>query len=183
MEEPQLHDELVVDPNEVFPDLGEHLPVQNLDGDVGGDQRQRHRGRSVTPDPAMDVGGEGDGGVDPGVDVHSNADESDGDRNGDFLNELPDPPLDDLVPDDQALQNALNQTAFQNRTLRREREQVNSDRQSNMADSSSRVVVTPQVCGVMSPLQTLSSAAQADSSSSSSSEEEQKKMKRNRRRR
>ena len=46
--------------------------------------------REGTPDPVVDAGGE----------------------EGELLNELPDPPLDDLVLDNQAYQNALQQTAF-----------------------------------------------------------------------
>ena len=67
----QLQDELVVDPNEVFPDLGMNLPVQLLREGWDANQRQR----SETPDPARDAGGEENAKVGRGVGHHSDVEE------------------------------------------------------------------------------------------------------------
>ena len=162
--------EMVVDPNEVFPELGENLPVpvevETRDGSVANTERRRE----TTPDPVSDAGGEGSHGV-GNRPTHSEGEESDATtaRYGSIIDELPDPPLDELVQDDQTYQRALKQTALSdNNNL----SVLSGSSRSKMADNDGRVTVTPQVCGVMTPL---SCDADADSDSSSSSSEEEKK--------
>ena len=102
-------EELVVDPNEVFPDLGDNQPVEDPEPVENAGQGD------MTPDPASDAGGETSGGVGNRPMVHSEGEDSDETaRYGSIVDELPDPPLDDLVLNGQTYQKALNQTALSN---------------------------------------------------------------------
>ena len=58
-------EELVVDPNEVFPDLGDNQPVEDPEPVENTGQGD------MTPDPASDAGGETSGGVGNRPIVHS----------------------------------------------------------------------------------------------------------------
>ena len=166
-----LEEELVVDPSEVFPDLGDNQPVEDPEPALNAGQG------NITPDPASDAGGEASVGVGNRPVTHSDGEDSDETaRYGSIVDELPDPPLDDLVLDDQTYQQALNQTALSdnNRDLLAGQNTTTASAKSNMA-AGKRRVATPQVCGTMTPMN--SQGAASDSSSSSSSEEEKKKKK------
>ena len=99
-------EELVVGPNEIFPDLGSVPPAEPAEN--AGRERIM-----TTPDPAMDAGGET--GVDnrfqPALHSEDSGEEADSEAMarygyGSIIDDLSDPPLDDLVHDDQTYQSA-----------------------------------------------------------------------------
>ena len=105
-------EELVVDPYEIFPDLGSVPPAEPA-GNAGGERSM------TTPDPALDAGGEtgADNRFQPDLHSEDSGEEADSEataRYGSIIDDLPDPPLDDLVHDEQTYRSALNQMALKN---------------------------------------------------------------------